>query len=1101
MRFYFILILLLSYSALSAQSISPVIQSGHSDKIEFYSVNYTNNALLTADKKEVILWNLNSGKQLRRIMSPFTIKGAAFVSDGEEVAVISYDYGKDASLRIYNARNGVLVATIDWAEKNAWGGTSYKTLDQLIVDKMYNRVAVKYFNEISIVDIKTRSKLQLLKLASYDNKFAFTADKNTFVITSKEEGSKVALVDASIKMIKSALASITEPLSISTNNKQDKFYVLDKKAVLYIFDNTLQLVDSVRSDSVSSVSSLSPPLMALSQDENKILLPLHKNQYLYDLEKKQWQVNGWKWINTGTGLLFADEEALRVVNISSQFASIIDSDNGEELHALIPKTIETSNLLFSPSGRMMSTYTTSSYSKASAVLYLKTGIQFNEEEVNYPIYQWLNDSLVLCTTEDGYDNDGNVKQQVQLRNIYNGNVLQSVVAEKSGSLIAYAALSADQKKLAYILSKKLILHYGDRLEKKMVYNFPGTATASNVYFTPDSKRLVLPMDVIRIFDIEKNKWSRLADTASYSYSRVFFTPDGKEMWYDDYRKKKPGEFMRYQSVMVHDLQTGITSVRRMSDTLISTLAIHPSEDLYAIGYFNGTVEWRRRSNDSLLFREKEQAGVVGEILFQPSKQWIICKGNDGAVKIRNIVTKQPVISIAALYENGERGYALITPDNYYLVPATVAGGLHYAKEFDTYSFAQLDLQLNRPDKVLQSLGFAEESLLQAHQKAFVRRLKKAGYSSEMLPDISSAKPVRVVNRKALKPVVQDSVIALSFHTEQPASSIRQFNLYVNGQKIEVISKAANEWKLQARLNTGINNIEAAYVMNNRMESLRERIEISYTPSAPVKSQTYYIGVAVSNYHDSSMNLKYAVKDVQDIATKFKQKDADAKTYLYIDSAVTKQNISAIKQMLNNTSVDDKVVVSFSGHGILDTAYNFYFAGWDMDFTDPAAKGISINDISALLEDIPARQKLILIDACHSGEVDRERFSFSAATADTQFVKTATRSKVKVKKERTVQNTVKLMEQYFSDVNRDNGINIISAAAGEEYALESGEWSNGVFSYSFMKGVFDKQADKDRNRKVSQSEIRKYMQQLVLKLTKGQQQPTSRNMNTDYNWEF
>jgi hypothetical protein len=76
---------------------------------------------------------------------------------------------------------------------------------------------------------------------------------------------------------------------------------------------------------------------------------------------------------------------------------------------------------------------------------------------------------------------------------------------------------------------------------------------------------------------------------------------------------------------------------------------------------------------------------------------------------------------------------------------------------------------------------------------------------------------------------------------------------------------------------------------------------------------------------------------------------------------------------------------------------------------------------------------------------------------------------------------------------------LSAAAGEEYALESSQWANGVFTYSVINGIFEKQADKNSDGKVMLSELRKYVQEEVLKLTGGKQQPTSRNSNPRFDW--
>ncbi len=94
-----------------------------------------------------------------------------------------------------------------------------------------------------------------------------------------------------------------------------------------------------------------------------------------------------------------------------------------------------------------------------------------------------------------------------------------------------------------------------------------------------------------------------------------------------------------------------------------------------------------------------------------------------------------------------------------------------------------------------------------------------------------------------------------------------------------------------------------------------------------------------------------------------------------------------------------------------------------------------------------------------------------------------------------------MEQYFSNISSSDGINIISAAAGEEYAFESAEWNNGVFSYSFMNGIFEKKADLNLDGEINQLEIRKYMQKNVLQLTKGKQRPTARSLNILNNWTF
>jgi hypothetical protein len=1105
MRSISLVVLFISFSfILPAQEIQPVLQSGHSSKIEFYSVSYEKNLLMTADANEVMLWNTLSGRQLRRIASPFKIAGAALCSNGEEVVVLNYEYNKDASVRVYSSRTGELLSTISFSEEK-WGRMNYPSLDELIVDSKFNRIAVRAFSEMIIVDIPKRKKLYQFRLSSYDNNFTFSADQYVFGMAFNEKNNlRAGLADTSGSIIRAAdMSNAASQAGMINDPLNNRFYLLDSRGVIHVLDNKLNQVDSVRSDSAESISKYSPPKMQLSADGKKLLVPLHKSHYFYDLEKKQWQLNNWKWIYYSTGLLFANENADKVVKVSERYSVILDAENGKEIHSFSAKTSSNPTTIFSPSGRMMSSFYSSSISKTTTILDLKTGMQFNETEIDYAIFQWITDSVVLCAPYPAWnDKAGEFDHKIEIRNVYSGKVKQSITVMKSGS-IDFAAISNDLKKIALVTMKEVFIFSGNEFEKKISYKMPGVSIARKAFFTPDSRKLVLPTEIIRIYDFNNRKWTELKDTASYSFNQLCFTPDSKEMWYEDYKAASTNAvrgFDMQQVISVYNFEKGTLTTRRTFDSLVASIAVHPKEDLYAIGFFNGTIQLRKRSDDGLLYEGKDHHGHIDEIIFAPVKNWMLSRGEDGLIRFMDIDSKQHLVSAALLYSNDERGYALLAPDNSYLVPASLINELHFVKGYETYSFAQLDLKLNRPDKVLERLGMAEPELIEMHRKAYRRRLNKAGYSEETLPDVALLQPLSIINRRQVNYSTNKELLNLKLSTTQSPADIKALNVYVNGQRVAGFRGNTSEWDVPVQLNMGENNIEVAYVAGSGMESLRERIEIKYIPVIPVKVNTYYIGIAVAHYRDTAMNLKYTVKDVTDIAARFRDKDSAVRTYLLTDEKVVKSNLDSIKRILTSTTVNDKVIISFSGHGLLDTAYNFFFAGWDMDFADPAAHGISFSDINNLLDGIPARQKLVLIDACHSGEVDRDVISFAGTVSDTQFVKSYGRSSIVIKKKNKLQNTVKLMEQYFTDVSKNNGANIISAAAGEEYALESSEWNNGVFSYSFMKGFFEKGADKNYDG-VSQSEIRKYMQQLVLKLTKGKQQPTSRSINSDFDWHL
>jgi len=74
-----------------------------------------------------------------------------------------------------------------------------------------------------------------------------------------------------------------------------------------------------------------------------------------------------------------------------------------------------------------------------------------------------------------------------------------------------------------------------------------------------------------------------------------------------------------------------------------------------------------------------------------------------------------------------------------------------------------------------------------------------------------------------------------------------------------------------------------------------------------------------------------------------------------------------------------VILFFAGHGILDETMDYYLGTYNVDFTNPKLGGMPYEQFEALTEGIPARNKLVLLDACHSGELDKEDMYLTEAS--------------------------------------------------------------------------------------------------------------------------
>ena len=424
--------------------------------------------------------------------------------------------------------------------------------------------------------------------------------------------------------------------------------------------------------------------------------------------------------------------------------------------------------------------------------------------------------------------------------------------------------------------------------------------------------------------------------------------------------------------------------------------------------------------------------------------------------------------------------------------------------------ADYDMYFNRPDSVLLKSGSTNAGFNQLIANTVEKR--KRYYPAKNLEDLLKNSPLfSVLNKNNIPDVINMPELKLTVKAEsvsgKPITALHVIDngVPVFGNKGFAVSSpgAVVESTITIPLVKDRNSLQVYAADAEGLISSAENISVVGDFPAPAP-KTYFIGIGVSNYLDNSMNLHYADKDIRDLAAEFSKKFPGSSIDTFINTRATAENILAIKNKLKQTGIEDRVVISLSGHGLVDTGSNFYFATHDIDFNDPAKKGLKYNDIENLLEDIPARKKLLLIDACHSGEIDRDVQIDSLEQSDSSGLKEyAPKGFVVKTTEKSVglQNSFELMKELFADVSKNNGTVVISAAGGLEYALEDAKYSNGVFTYAIKKGLLEKAADKNTDGDVSVNELKEYVSKTVEELTKGKQKPTTRKEVLEFDWKL
>jgi hypothetical protein len=423
------------------------------------------------------------------------------------------------------------------------------------------------------------------------------------------------------------------------------------------------------------------------------------------------------------------------------------------------------------------------------------------------------------------------------------------------------------------------------------------------------------------------------------------------------------------------------------------------------------------------------------------------------------------------------------------------------------SFEQLDVKYNRPDLVLKAIGNMDTALINTYRNAYFKRIKKLGIDTTSFRDGYSVPEADFVNRNEIALEQKNEMLSLQIKGVDSTFLLDRFNVWVNevpvfgqrGSSIRNNNANSFEQTVSVTLSQGMNRIETSVTNVNGTESFRIPLTINYTPASIQKEKTYFIGIGIDQFKDTSYNLNYSVKDIRDLSANLKQQYGDD---IIIDTLfnenVTVRNVKALKKKLQTTTVNDRVLISYSGHGLLSKDYDYFLSTYSVNFKNPAENGLAYDELESLLDSIPARKKLMLIDACHSGEVDKEEFQqvkISQSTLAANHV-VSRGGEIAESEEGSqklgLKNSFELMQNLFVNVGKSTGATIISAAAGTEFALENGNLKNGVFTYCIMEAM-----DKYPTMKVS--ELKKIVGARVQELTNGMQKPTSRNEAIVVDW--
>ena len=232
--------------------------------------------------------------------------------------------------------------------------------------------------------------------------------------------------------------------------------------------------------------------------------------------------------------------------------------------------------------------------------------------------------------------------------------------------------------------------------------------------------------------------------------------------------------------------------------------------------------------------------------------------------------------------------------------------------------------------------------------------------------------------------------------------------------------------------------------------------IAIRKASTMKVWAVVIGISSYNHMPA---LRYTDDDAYRIYAFLKSPEggalADEQIRILIDEDATAEKIrSAMREIFSKAGKNDLVMLYFSGHGLRGSFLPIDYNGYN--------NKLEHEELKQILDSSPAKYKLCIADACHSGSLL------------TMAEKTG-----------TVRNV--LEDYYKSLAESEGGSALIMSSKSEETSLESSGLRQGVFTHFLIRGMKG-EADKDANKIVTIEELFNFVDENVRAYTQNRQSP-------------
>jgi len=662
-------------------------------------------------------------------------------------------------------------------------------------------------------------------------------------------------------------------------------------------------------------------------------------------------------------------------------------------------------------------------------------------------------------------------------------------------------LTPDQKDIVILDTSFQSYTFINRKTKKVDQTVVVPSTRQNSFggvehpllFGPKPGQVIYGINKLEWFDLNNRQLIKELDkTAPYlAYNFVVFDHDSTSVVYKDNRV-----YRLNLNTQIKDTLKDISAVNVTRPIVLGHTSV------WLLGMANGTLQLRDRSLKQVIREVQPHTGKITGMYFDAVKQQIWTIGEDRQIVLTDAGSFRVLLHIL-MEKNGDRpGLFAYDPAGEYFYPAFSNDLMHLAEADKTFDFSSFDKVNNRPDKI---------AAIVSSDSTYIRQLRDAYEVRKQKLGITDAK----INRQILPRFTildADTIPAIktggsqTFHIQIPIqeAKITRINILINGVPVNGLDglgapAGGNELAVAETLGNGMNHFQFFVTDDKANTSFKQDLDIEYRPVQRPRKKIYFIGIGVSAYKDPDLVLPFSVKDISDVDSTF-QNQFSARTYashLFLDSAFNRASLAKIKEILEEAGPEDLILFYYSGHGTRAKDNGFLFCPYNINFADPANHAaIGLNEILACFDQCKSRKRLMVLDACQSGD-------YVATAGGSNNISALTQKHKNKQSEFNQSSFLDFYNSYFSDLSNDYGVQIISSAYGSAEAYQDYGFKNSVFTHSFLNVLTNFAAIKREKMLASfkVSDLRYYLRDEVMRVSHDRQVPGTVSFISKNDWEI